>query len=266
MDDSEKIGNIETLLERKNILFHQALKQVKEWKSQKTSLIGGFECEKNDLLLFRFAPKKIAEVENEYFQKELYDTYPSIYVGFLNNKEQQILFVQDKKKAFVKTDFVVKIIAGSVNQLLADKNLEIHIQSIFDKQEFWSIVEDPDKQIQNIKFRLITPNMANILGGLSEDLKNLAKSTNTTETSLEIAAGANANLHINKDNEEIKGIVDYASQGGGDILIKIQGFRKRIKTSGCIKSVEIDEAELKGNAKDLSEKILSKIAGIDNEQ
>ncbi len=96
--------------------------------------------------------------------------------------------------------------------------------------------------------------MANISGVLSDDLKNLAKGTNTAKTLLEIDADDDSTLHIDKQNKQVGDLVEYASEGGGNISLKAKGVKKRIQTANAVKSVEIGEIEISGdNAERIAE-------------
>jgi hypothetical protein len=44
----------------------------------------------------------------------------------------------------------------------------------------------------------------------------------------------------------VSSLVDYASLGGGSISVKVEGIKKRLKTSDSIKSVEIEEIRITG--------------------
>lgn len=49
--------------------------------------------------------------------------------------------------------------------------------------------------------------------------------------------------------------VDYASKGGGDIAIKIQGLRKEVRTSSSVKTIEIENFEIQGEPKKVGAEI-----------
>lgn len=241
------ITSIDELIAKKNELFYQAVKSIDKWKSQKTSMKGQLEYDKDSFLLFRFAPKRSTKIENENFEEEELETWPSILVGIWNDPEKQIIAIQDRKKAFTNTKGVLKILIQSIHAALETKQLKLYAEPIFHKEAFWNIIEQYDRKIKNIRFELITPNMANISGVLSDDLKALAKGTNTAKTLLGIDADDDSVLYIDKQNKQVGDIVDYASEGGGNISIKAKGIKKWIQTANAVKSVEIGEIEVTGD-------------------
>ncbi len=242
-----EITSIEDLIEKKNILFYEAIKSIKDWKIQNNSLLGNLVYDKNDFLLFRFAPKRTTKIENDNFEEEYLKNYPSIFIGIWNHPNKQIIAIQDRKKSFSHTKSVLKILTESINNALEQKQLSFYGEPIFHKEAFWDIIEEHDKKIQNIKFELITPNMANISQSLSDDIKNLAKLTNTAKTNIEIDSHDSSTLRVDKDIKQIADLVDYASEGGGNISIKIKGIQKRVQTANNIKQVEIAEIEISSN-------------------
>ena len=73
---------------------------------------------------------------------------------------------------------------------------------------------------KEIEFSLITPNMANISKTISDELKNLAKTSNTARTDIRLNAADDTSLIIEKDNLYINDLVEYSSQGGGTIRVQ----------------------------------------------
>ena len=50
---------------------------------------------------------------------------------------------------------------------------------------------------------------------------------------------------MDRKNPQIDGLVDYASQGGGNISFKIKGLQKSVKTTKTPTEINVDELELK---------------------
>lgn len=240
------IQTIEDLINKKNIIFAEQLILIKEWKNKRASINGKLVYNHDDFLIYRFASKKTVKIENQTFEEEQYENWPSILVAIWNKPDKQYILIQDRKQAFADTKSVLNTLVQSINIFINEKQLKFYAEPIFYKEAFWSIVDEYQNTMKNIKFELITPNMANISGALSEDLKNLAKGTNTAKTFLEIDAD-DSKLHITKEDKQINSLVDYASEGGGNISIKIKGIKKRIQTSKSIKSLEIKELEINNN-------------------
>ncbi len=215
-------------------------------KGKRSTIKGQLIYDRNNFLLYRFAPRRTTKIENEYFEEEQYEDWPSIIIAIWNDKDKQIIAIQDRKKAFSSTKSVLKTIINSLNIALVEKQLKVLAEPIFNKEAFWKIIKQYNNKIKNIRFELITPNMANISKALSDDLKNLAKDTNTSKTKIEIDA-EDSLLFINENNKQISSLVDYASEGGGNISIKASNVQKRIQTANSIKSIDIGEIELHGD-------------------
>jgi len=243
------IQTVEDLILKKNDLLYETIKNITQWKGKRSILKGQLIYDEDDFLLFRFAPRRTAKIENENFEEEQYEDWPSIIVAIWNDKEKQIIAIQDRKKAFSTTKSVLKTITNSLNIALLSMQLKILAEPIFHKEAFWKIIHQYNRQIKNIRFELITPNMANISSVLSDDLKNLAKDTNTSKTKLEIDS-EDSLLFIDEENKQVNSLVDYASEGGGNISIKAKGIQKRIQTANAIKSIDIGEIELHGDNAD----------------
>lgn len=175
-----------------------------------------------------------------------------------NDKDIQTIAVQNKKDAFAHTRTAVSVLVDNINSRLLEKNLKIHFEAIFKKDAFWSIVSKYDKKISNVRFELITPNMANISKHLSDELKDFAKNTNTARTKFEIEAEKGASLHIDSSNIQVQNMVEYASNGGGNISFRVKGLKKIINTNASISSTSIDELELSTSSPEVVVEILKK--------
>lgn len=55
----------------------------------------------------------------------------------------------------------------------------------------------------------------------------------------------------------INGIVNYSSQGGGNIMLKIKGFRKRFNTARNVREIELDELTISSLSTDKLNDVIS---------
>ncbi|MCG9629004.1 hypothetical protein L1D34_29835 [Vibrio mediterranei] len=108
-------------------------------------------------------------------------------------------------------------------------------------------------KVKSVDFEIITPNMANISGTLPDDLKLFAKCTNSTRNNLKIESEPDSALHLEEDNSALRGLVDYSSEGGGNISLKIDGIKKHHQTSRTVKEITLGEMELTGNAEQIAQ-------------
>lgn len=62
---------------------------------------------------------------------------------------------------------------------------------------------------------------------------------------MKLQSSKEANLIIERENAQIDGLVDYASQGGGNISFKVKGLTKKVKTAKTPTEINVDEMKLK---------------------
>jgi hypothetical protein len=240
----DDINTIEDLINKKNEIFFRVIKNLGQLKRKSRLIKTSIVFQSDETIIYKFAPKKHITVETKDFKDEKVEDWPSFHVFFWNKPDKQLIAIEEKTKAFQKTTTVNNILMEYVNEKLEEKNLTLFSEPIFQKEDFWNIILAHKQKILDIKFDLITPNMSNISHVLSEDLKSLAKDTNTQKTSLHLFANKHTTLDIDESNSYIDDIASYASRGGGNISIKIKGLKKRKHTSDSIETLEIDDIEL----------------------
>lgn len=212
---------------------------------------GGNKKSANALHIFMVAACKSVTRETEDFDSETTKDWPRVYVIVWNLPDRQVLAIEHRTIAFSKTNTLANNLTGLLNNLLTAHNLNIQIHPIFDKQSFWDLVHN--RKVEQVEFKMVTPNMANISHTLSEDLKALAKTSNSAVTDLVMNATEGGSLNITPQNERIQDLVDYSSKGGGTIKVKFKGVRNREDTNNKHSSMVIQEGELEGYPKDLAE-------------
>ena len=99
--------------------------------------------------------------------------------------------------------------------------------------------------------------MSNISKTLSTALKSLGKETNAVKEELALSSDPYSSLDISPDNETIKGLVEYTSQGCGDITLKVRGIRKKIRTSKSFQQISISGIELTATPEQLEKNLKS---------
>jgi len=243
----DDINTVEDLINKKNEIFFRIIKNLGQLKIKSRVLKTSIVFQSSDTIVYKFAPKKHIIVETKDFKDEKVEDWPSFHIMFWNQADKQLLAIEERTKAFQKTTTVNNILIDYINEKLEEKNLTMFSEPIFQKKDFWNIIYEYKTKILDIKFDLITPNMSNIAHVLSEDLKNLAKDTNTQKTSLHLFANKNTTLDIDESNSYVDDVASYASQGGGNISIKIKGIKRRKHTADSIETLEIDDVELNNN-------------------
>ncbi|MCH1930365.1 hypothetical protein L9G16_09245 [Shewanella sp. A25] len=236
-----KILSVDQLKEQKNILFNEVLSNFPDLSSSGNILHQKVVLHEGDWFAFKLGVQRSIEREDENFNKERIGNWPHVTVIFNNAPDCQFIAISKNTKAFANSQIVTNILSNSLKEYLKKLQLTIHIKEIFDEMEFWDLVSEYRGKITSVRFELISPNMANISKCLKVDLKQINLETNSHRTCLELNAADDAVLEIRDDNEVISGIVEYASEGGGDIALKINGLKRTVHTEKTNKTVEIDE-------------------------
>lgn len=205
---------------------------------------GDFNSQKS-FFIFLMAKSKSINVDTKDFTTERNTVWPRSHVFIWNDLDKQVIAIEHRTQVAPSTTTLINALEKRLNQILHKYNLNTHINPIFNQEDFWSLVKD--KKVEKIEFHLVTPNMANISHSLSEDLKNLAKTTNASTSNLGLSAENSQELNISKSNSQLKDMVDYSSKGGGFIKMKVKGLRKSINTKNNVTSVTIDEITINAN-------------------
>lgn len=235
---------LEELIERKNKIFHEVITLTKQYFHPGYDTHHKILINRDDWFVFKIGSKKSVERENENFVRESIESWPSVTVIINNNPDIQIIAISNNKKAFTTPKVVSNIIQNTLKENINNNHLSLHIKDISDSRQFWDIVRKHEGRIEKVKFELISPNMANISKSLKVDLKQINKDTNSHIMNLELNAVKGSTLDIKRENEMIDGIVDYASEGGGDISLKIKKIKHTIHTKKTNKTIELDEFEV----------------------
>ncbi|WP_298981030.1 hypothetical protein [uncultured Psychrobacter sp.] len=247
------IGSIEELISRKNEFFKKALEGTTNFSSGRQDTITQKLYEDENFYLFKIAYNKSMHRETKDFRAEVIDHWPSLLVAIWNDPEKQFIAVQRRTTAVSSTEVVVKTILASITPILESYHLRAVYESLFEKQKFWSLLHRYEGRIRSLEFELITPNMANISSSLSEDLKMFAKATNSIKNELKIQSDPKSSLHLDEENPTLQGLVEYSSEGGGNISLKIEGINRKVHTSKTVKEVSIEGLEVNNsNASELS--------------
>lgn len=246
------VGSLDELISRKNEFFAEALLGASNFSGKRHDTLTKKLYSEDNFFLFRIAHNKSIHRETKDFRDEVIDNWPSILVAISNDPKIQLFAVQRRHTAFRSCDSVVKMIINSISTQLGSHHLCAIHEPLFEKQQFWSLLNKYEGKIKSVEFELITPNMANIHGSLSDDLKNFAKATNSVRNKLKIESDPEASLHLVEENSTLSGLVDYSSMGGGNISLKVNGLSKIYRTSKTVKEIQLSNVEVQGNSEDIS--------------
>jgi hypothetical protein len=248
-----EIQSVEDLKREKNNLFSNAILKNKTYYKGDIKL--PFEIKQSDdkLFLLHLGTKKLAHIKDEYFKEIDTFDHPDIYIFIDNNPNTQKIAISRNYKAFSSSFVVAHILEKNFNRILRGFNLSFYLNPIFDKYEFWYLVGNYQDRITSLRFNFIKPNLANISGGFQNDLKDFAEDVNSHKTNFNLNAPEGAFLeNISNKNKKLDGLVQYSSEGGGNISVKAKGIRKIFKTNKTVKTIIINELEIKGDEKSVS--------------
>lgn len=237
----------EQLIQRKNAIFAQAVPFIRTHRHRGSDLSVRLDAGA-DAFVLSIASRRGLTRETPDFRVEQIENWPHVTAIVLNRPDEQYIAVQDRPAAFASTDTVVKIIQAAVRAPLARAGLRMHSERMFRQSYFWELVQEFREKITWVGFEFVTPNMANISSTLSTTLKELAKDTNSSQSNLQLRSDPASSLDLNDQDETVQGLVDYTSEGGGDISIKVKGIRKRIHTSNSVRETQLDDLQLSGPA------------------
>ncbi|WP_271270236.1 hypothetical protein [Aliamphritea hakodatensis] len=244
-------NTINELIERKNEFFNIALSNVSDSPGKKKDVEIKIITSVGDIYLLKLAKKRKVNVETKQFKKDEIENWPSVYVVVNNHPDIQMIAVQKRTSAFVNTGTVINHLFESLKHTMQGYHLTSLYEPKFESKKFWrllSMLQKQGEEVHSIEFEIVTANMASISKTLPDDLKAFAKATNSVKTSLKIESDSDASLKLEQSEPLMKGLVDYASEGGGNIRIKLAGISKTHHTSETITEVSVDDLDIEGSA------------------
>lgn len=238
---------LEELKKRKNEYFAKVLQETGTFKYDHGEIVPKLWGEGENLFRLRLGANRPAKITKKDASEERVENWPYIYIFVNNDPSVQKIFIEIKPGVFSSPNVVKTILIESLNIGLAKYDLHMYMEPLFEKQQFWDLVDKYKNAITKVTFDLVSPNMANISQALKVDLSALSKRTNTQRTALQLNSDPNSALNLEPKDEELASVVGYASEGGGDIRIKARGIKKTISTHKSTKTIEIGEIEFSGN-------------------
>jgi hypothetical protein len=240
----DKTLTFNEIKKRKNEFFKGLLDNLIKSKSNKYPL--KLEHSEEEKYLFKIAQKKTTTI-TQNFENIVIDNEPYVYVVFNNDPTIQKIAISDNSEAFSNPEVVRNVLKKVFKNDLEKYGLNIEIEQLFDKVNFWEYVKEHRKNITSINFQFIKPNLAEISKSLPKVFKNFADNTNSHESHIIIKAPEKGTLkNINKKNSDIEGLVDYTSEGAGSIKLKVKNIRKQLSTKENPVILQIRELDMEG--------------------
>ena len=261
--EEENIQTPEQVMARKQEIFSKLLSGVELSFSFRNKTYGHkILLNSMGITVFRIANNRNTTLEKE-FQKKKIEYTPSCIVIIDNRANIQYIAIEDDVAAFYETEQVVKILQSTFNKLLKQYGLKLSIQKIYQKTEFWNIVNTHKDKIELVRFHFSYPNLPRVNKTVREIIASASKSTNSKQSSFELKSAAGESLLLDKSNQELTDLANYAADSGDEIEIKAKGFRSFIKTGSTSVSVEINDLETT-ISKDIFQDGVEKLADIFN--
>lgn len=199
-----------------------------------------------DYYLFKIANKK-KTIITQNFQNANIPNEPYCHIIINNDNAVQKIAISENLDAFSSPNTVKNILKKALQKELNTFQLNIEIEEIFEKYDFWKLVYKYNSQIEMINFKFIKPNLSQISKTLPIVFREFSEKVDSHESHIIIKAPSKSTLkNINEENSEISGMIDYSAYGGGNIKMSIKGIRKQITTSESETTISISEAELEG--------------------
>lgn len=247
--------SIDELKARKNEYFHESLLRIRNFISARgNTLLHKFYVDHDNITAFKLGPEKTVTIQDRDFEQITVDTVEDVRVIIDNNPDVQKIAISQNHLAFETSFVVANILETNLNKILDEFGIEISINPILNKEDFWKLIHRYEHKITSLRFEIVKPNISNISGSLGEQLKGLINTTNSLKTTVELKAPHGRVLeNIDEENKPLMEIADYAAKGGAsDIKIKIKNVSKVIRTNSTIEKVQISDIEMSGNASDIA--------------
>jgi hypothetical protein len=242
-----EIKSLDDLKRKKNEYLEKVAVNVDYLKYARTEIRHKLLWAKDNIIIFQIGVERDLKRRTREFELEEVENWPTVFAILNNDPTIQKCLVQEQG-GFQSTSTVIKILEESLNPFLRQHQLAIVFEPIYNEQYFWDLITQYKDRVTQIEFELISPNMSNISSSLKLDLGALNKSTNTQRTNLQLNSNADSFLTPSNDDPIIKGLVEYSSNGGGDITIRVKGIRKKYHTSRGVKQTSIDELTITGSS------------------
>lgn len=237
--------SFEELKKIKNIVFDDIIKSLED--SKKEQNLFKLLDSSDTIYLFKVSNKKYDKIVENFTEKEI-PTEPYIYLIINNDPSVQKIYISEDFEVFSSVNATKNILMTIFKKYLHTKYLNIETQEVFDKKSFWTLVKKHQGKITYVNIEIIKPNLSNISKTLPEVFRKFAETTNAHRSNILLKAPENGKLEkINESNKDLEGLVEYSSQGGGEIKLKVKGISKQIKTSDNIKKIDIQQVYLEGS-------------------
>lgn len=241
------ISSYAELIKKKNEIFSDVLRKITKLQYSRTELIHKSEVQDSYFHIQIAANRNIKRSTKEFKEEEL-ENWPFSRVILNNDPNSQQAMIELNRKVFADTFTIASILQDNINAQLKHYQLHVVFEKQFEKKYFWDLIAANVNKITQVDFELVSPNLANISKNLAFDLRALSHNTNTQKTHLQLNSDKTSALTLGQDDKLISSLVNYSADGGGNISLKVRGYKKKIHTSKGSVEKSFDELEIKGKS------------------
>ncbi|MEC4049573.1 hypothetical protein OX284_009050 [Flavobacterium sp. SUN046] len=253
IDGKSKRFTEQEIKTNKNIFFEKILNSIDFYNNKRKIL--KIELNENDFFVIKLANKKYVNIVENFTQKDI-PTEPFVYILIYNNKDVQKIAISHNSDAFSSPTVVKNILFRELDKNLNKYGLTIQIEELYHKEAVWRMIGAHKNELKSLEIKYVKPNLAEISSSLPENFKKLTEMVNSQESSINLKAPSNGTLEkIDKNNVVIKGLIDYTSQGAGNVKIGIKGYKKKISSKDTPVEIDIEEAVFEGKPDEVIEAI-----------
>ncbi len=217
--------------DKNNILKNIFTKDAFSFKSSTSEISSKLMYTEGEMYYFKVNVRRTIKWKHKDFTTDTLENYPNITLAFNNDPSIQKIAIQNSTSVFKDTTIATHFVQDTLNEMLKEYGITMFTEPLYDKQDFWKLIRLYPKQIKQITFDLISPNLPEISKNLQLDLRGLNQDTNTIRTKLELNAEKEGHLDIKESSKYINSLVDYSADGGGNIKMKVEGIRKMLNTA-----------------------------------
>jgi hypothetical protein len=255
-DKDFEIDNVDDLRSRKNELIARVLaRRSFNLHSKHAEVKIRLEHQDEHLFVFRLGVRRSAHIYSEDFSKKDIPNWPNVLIVFHNDPSIQKIAIQRDYAAFQSTRAVASMLTDSLKEALRRFQLEIYISSLTEKQKFWDVIGKYQGKIVQLRFDLISPNLANISKSIQPSLRAILEQQRemmgSHRVGFEFNSAENSTLRILKGNRMVSSAAEYVAEGGGEGELRVRGIKKKIRTNETLREISIEEVVLSGKSEQL---------------
>lgn len=250
-ETGEEELTIEEVWKRKNELFLRTITR-EEGNSPKRLRPQRPQCQirlmdsHGSLYHFQLNVKRPDTQYKENFTEESFIQFPYVTILIATAENDQKILVQYGPSAFPDPASAARVIVSHANFTLRNYGLEMQINPMLDKSNFWEIVDKYPQGIAQVEFTIPSPNLPRLNKTVTAGIRSLEKETKAMEAKMVLTAPKEGALELSQTNSDLVSLVESAEEGVPSPKLRPVNQRKWIKASGTPKIIRYTVEALKG--------------------